>query len=107
VPLGPLLEGLVRRTGGQVQPSSTLAELGVELAQLVGPQTAALAAQAECARFAPGPHPAPAHPARPDPRQRPWAPTRADGAYYARWQGAWRANGPRSQLMVPQGVFNG
>jgi hypothetical protein len=57
VPLGPLLEGLVRRTGGQVQPSSTLAELGVELARLVGPQTAALAAQTERARFGPGPPP--------------------------------------------------
>jgi transglutaminase-like putative cysteine protease len=55
VPLGPLLELLVRRTGGQVQPSSTLAELGIELARLVGPKTAALAAQAERARFAPGP----------------------------------------------------
>jgi protein-glutamine gamma-glutamyltransferase len=58
VPLGPLLEGLVRRTGGHVQPSSTLAELGVQLARLVGPQTAALAAQTERARFAPDP-PAP------------------------------------------------
>jgi protein-glutamine gamma-glutamyltransferase len=62
VPLGPLLEGLLRRPGGQVQPSSTLAELGVQLAGLVGPQTAALAAQAERARFAPDlptptPHP--------------------------------------------------
>jgi transglutaminase-like putative cysteine protease len=55
VPLGPLLEGLVRRTGGHVQPSSTLAELGVQLARLVGPQTAALAAQTERARFAPDP----------------------------------------------------
>jgi hypothetical protein len=55
VPLGPLLEGLVRRAGGHVQPSSTLAELGVQLARLVGPQTAALAAQAERARFAPNP----------------------------------------------------
>jgi protein-glutamine gamma-glutamyltransferase len=55
VPLGPLLAGLVRRTSGQVQPSSTLAELGVELARLVGPQTAALAAQTERARFAPDP----------------------------------------------------
>jgi protein-glutamine gamma-glutamyltransferase len=54
VPLGPLLEGLVRRSGGHVQPSSTLAELGVELARLVGPQTAALATQTERARFAPG-----------------------------------------------------
>jgi transglutaminase-like putative cysteine protease len=58
VPLEPLLEGLVRRTGGRVQPASTLAELAVELARLVGPQTAALAAQTERARFAPGP-PAP------------------------------------------------
>jgi protein-glutamine gamma-glutamyltransferase len=55
VPLGPPLEGLVRRTDGHVQPSSTLAELGVELTRLVGPQTAALAAQAERARFAPDP----------------------------------------------------
>jgi protein-glutamine gamma-glutamyltransferase len=58
VPLGPLLEGLVRRTGGHVQPSSTLAELALELARLVGPHTAALAAQTEHARFAPDP-PAP------------------------------------------------
>jgi hypothetical protein len=63
VALGPLLEGLVRRTGGQVQPSSTLAELGVELARLVGPQTAGLAAHTERARFAPGP-------AAPTPRPR-------------------------------------
>jgi hypothetical protein len=55
VPLGPLLEALVRRSGGHVRPSSTLAELGVELARLVGPQTAALAAQAERVRFAPDP----------------------------------------------------
>jgi protein-glutamine gamma-glutamyltransferase len=53
--LGQLLEALVRRTGGHVQSSSTLAELGVELARLVGPQTAALATQAERARFAPHP----------------------------------------------------
>jgi hypothetical protein len=51
--LGQLLEGLARRTGGRVQPSSTLAELGAELARLVGPHTAALAVQAERARFAP------------------------------------------------------
>jgi hypothetical protein len=62
VPLGPLLEALVRRTGGHVQPSSTLAELGVELARLVGPQTAALAAQTERARFAPGPAAPTPHP---------------------------------------------
>jgi hypothetical protein len=62
VPLGPLLEGLVRRTGAQIQPSSTLAELGVQLARLVGPQTAALAAQTERARFAPGPTAPTPHP---------------------------------------------
>jgi protein-glutamine gamma-glutamyltransferase len=62
VPLGPLLEGLVHRTGGHVQPSSTLAELGVELARLVGPQTAALAAQTERARFAPDPPTPTPHP---------------------------------------------
>jgi hypothetical protein len=55
VPLGSRLEGLVRHSGGHVQPSSTLAELGVELARLVGPQTAALAAKTERARFGPGP----------------------------------------------------
>jgi hypothetical protein len=62
VPLGPLLEGLVRRTGGHVQPSSTMAELGVELTRLVGPQTAALAAQTERARFAPDPTAPTPHP---------------------------------------------
>jgi hypothetical protein len=62
VPTGPLLEGLVRHSGGHVQPSSTLAELGVELARLVGPQTAALAAQTERARFAPGPTAPTPHP---------------------------------------------
>jgi transglutaminase-like putative cysteine protease len=62
VPLGPLLEGLGRRTGGQVQPSSTLAELGIQLARLVGPQTAALAAQTERARFAPSPPTPTPHP---------------------------------------------
>jgi protein-glutamine gamma-glutamyltransferase len=53
--LAQLLEGLVHRSGGRVQPSSTLAELGVQLARLVGPDTAALATQAERARFAPNP----------------------------------------------------
>jgi hypothetical protein len=62
VPLGPLLEGLVHRTGGHVQPASTLAELGGQLARLVGPQTAALAAQTERARFAPGPTAPTPHP---------------------------------------------
>ncbi len=54
-PIEPLLEGLVRRAGGRVQPSSTLAELAVELTRLVGPNTAALAAQAERVRFASDP----------------------------------------------------
>jgi hypothetical protein len=53
--LGQLLEGLVRRAGGHVRTSSTLAELGVQLARLMGPHTAALATQAERARFAPDP----------------------------------------------------
>jgi protein-glutamine gamma-glutamyltransferase len=62
VALGPLLEGLVRRTGGHVQPSSTLAELAIELARLVGPHTAALAAKTERARFAPDPTAPTPHP---------------------------------------------
>jgi hypothetical protein len=37
--LGQLLESLVRRAGGRVQASSTLGELSVELARLVGPRT--------------------------------------------------------------------
>jgi hypothetical protein len=53
--LGQLLEALVRRTGGHIQTSSTLAELGVELARLAGPHAAALATHVECARFAPDP----------------------------------------------------
>jgi protein-glutamine gamma-glutamyltransferase len=61
-PLGQLLEGLVRRTGGHVRTSSTLAELGVELARLIGPNTAALAAHAERARFAPDAAAPVAHP---------------------------------------------
>jgi transglutaminase-like putative cysteine protease len=60
---GQLLEGLVRRTGGHLRISTTLAELGVELMRLAGPQTAALATQAERARFAPHP-PTPATRAR-------------------------------------------
>jgi Transglutaminase-like superfamily len=50
--LGHLLEDLVRRTGGHIGTSTTLAELGVQLARLIGPHTATLAAQAERARFA-------------------------------------------------------
>jgi protein-glutamine gamma-glutamyltransferase len=60
-PLEPLLEGLVRRAGGRIQPSSTLAELSIELRRLVGPTTAALAVQAEHTRFAPDPA-TPRHP---------------------------------------------
>jgi protein-glutamine gamma-glutamyltransferase len=59
-PLGWLLERLerlVHRAGGHVEPSSTLTQLGGELARLVGPHTAALATQAEHARFAPDPAP--------------------------------------------------
>jgi transglutaminase-like putative cysteine protease len=60
--LGHLLEDLVRRIGGHVETSRTLAELGAQLLGLVGPNTAALAAHAERARFAPHP-PTPApHP---------------------------------------------
>ena len=62
MPLGPLLEGVVRRSGGYLQPASTLAELGAELARLVGPQTATLAAHTERVRFAPDPPTPTAHP---------------------------------------------
>ena len=48
--------------GATIQPASTLAELGAELARLVGPATAALAAQTERARFAPGPTAPTPHP---------------------------------------------
>ena len=56
-----VLEGLTGRTGGTVQPSTTLAELRRHLAG-IGPHTEALAAEAERARFAPGPTPPPRHP---------------------------------------------
>jgi hypothetical protein len=52
-PLGELLERLARRTGSPVEPSTTLAELRVQLAR-VGPHSAALVTDAERARFAPG-----------------------------------------------------
>jgi protein-glutamine gamma-glutamyltransferase len=52
---GQLLAALVRRTGGHIGTSTTLAELGVQLARLIGPHTATLAIQAERARFAPDP----------------------------------------------------
>jgi hypothetical protein len=55
VQLGQLLEALVGRTGGHLQPSTTLAELGIRLERLVGPNTAALATQIEQVRFAPDP----------------------------------------------------
>jgi protein-glutamine gamma-glutamyltransferase len=55
IQLGQLLAALVRRSGGHIGISSTLAELGLELARLVGPHTATLAADAERARFAPDP----------------------------------------------------
>jgi transglutaminase-like putative cysteine protease len=47
------LERIASRAGGQVGPSTTLGEIGAMLAR-VGPRTAALAAEAERARFAPG-----------------------------------------------------
>jgi hypothetical protein len=53
--LGQLLAALVRRTGGHIGTSTTLAELGVQLTRLIGPHAATLAIQAERARFAPGP----------------------------------------------------
>jgi hypothetical protein len=52
---GQLLAALVRRTGGHIGTSTTLAELGVHLTRLIGPHTATLAIQAERARFAPDP----------------------------------------------------
>jgi protein-glutamine gamma-glutamyltransferase len=109
VPLGPLLEGLVRRTGGHVQPSSTLTELGIQLARLVGPQTAALAAQAERARFAPGP-------AAPTPRPRiqlaralasDLGPRRALMALITPATTRRGANGPRQPADADAGRLNG
>jgi transglutaminase-like putative cysteine protease len=55
VQLGRLLEVLVGRTGGHLPPSTTLAELGIKLERLVGPNTAALATQIEQVRFGPDP----------------------------------------------------
>ena len=46
-------EALGRLLGAPVPPSTTLAELGDELARTLGPHTSALAAEAELARFAP------------------------------------------------------
>jgi hypothetical protein len=49
--LPELLERVARRSGARLGPSSTLGELGAVLAR-VGPRTAALAVEAERARFA-------------------------------------------------------
>jgi hypothetical protein len=56
-----LLERIASRSGGHVEPSTTLAQLGVMMAR-IGPRTAALAAEMERARFAPGPSAPPRHP---------------------------------------------
>jgi hypothetical protein len=61
-PIGDLLASLARGTGARVGAASTLGELRAELERAIGPRTAALAAEAERARFAPG---APAPPRRP------------------------------------------
>jgi hypothetical protein len=58
-----VLARLGRRAGARVEPSSTLAELRDELAVRLGPRTAALAAAAERARYAPA-GPADASPRR-------------------------------------------
>jgi hypothetical protein len=49
-----LLARLARRAGARVEESSTLGELQAELALRLGPNTSALAAAAERARYAPG-----------------------------------------------------
>jgi hypothetical protein len=61
-----LLARLARRAGARVEPSSTLADLRDQLAVRLGPRTAALAAAAERARYAP---PASADPADVPPRR--------------------------------------
>jgi hypothetical protein len=55
------LERIAARAGGPVGPSTTLRELGAMLAR-IGPRTAALAAEAERARFAPAAPKAARHP---------------------------------------------
>jgi transglutaminase-like putative cysteine protease len=55
-----LLERIATRTAGRLEPSTTLAQLGVVLAR-IGPRTAALAAEAERARFAADPSTASRH----------------------------------------------
>jgi hypothetical protein len=52
--LQELLERIAWRTGARLEPSSTLSELGAQLAR-VGPRTAELAAETERARFGAGP----------------------------------------------------
>ncbi|MBC6459341.1 transglutaminase-like domain-containing protein [Actinomadura sp. HBU206391] len=59
--LGELLERLARQTGAQVEPSTTLSELRGRLAR-IGPRSAALATEAEHARFAPDSERARGHP---------------------------------------------
>jgi hypothetical protein len=53
-----LFERIASRSAGHVEPSTTLAQLGVMMAR-IGPRTAALAAETERARFATGPSAAP------------------------------------------------
>ncbi|MFC5746792.1 transglutaminase-like domain-containing protein [Actinomadura rugatobispora] len=53
---GELLERLVVRTGGTVTPATTLGDLRDQLGR-IGPHVAAVAADAEQARYAPGPAP--------------------------------------------------
>jgi transglutaminase-like putative cysteine protease len=59
--LGDALEWVVRRTGGRVEPSTTLSGLRIQLAR-VGPHSAALATAAEQARYAPDPAAVTRHP---------------------------------------------
>ncbi len=53
--IGELLAGVARGTGARVGAASTLSELRAELERAIGPRTAALASEAEQARFAPDP----------------------------------------------------
>ncbi|MFF5259143.1 transglutaminase domain-containing protein [Actinomadura viridis] len=53
---GELLERLAVRAGGRVTPATTLSDLRHQLAR-IGPHVAAVAADAERARYAPGPAP--------------------------------------------------
>jgi hypothetical protein len=46
-------DALARLLGGPVAPATTLGRIGDELARKIGPHTAALAAEAERARFGP------------------------------------------------------